>query len=96
MKSAIMTTLPSSNLEKRVDHLTNQVDWWNGAMVWALLFTALAAIAVVVTTRMVLIRSKELSKAQEDLLGDKERQLSLDLKEKDLKVADATHSAVAA
>jgi len=75
------------SLTLRVNALNQSVDWWNTAMVWALVFAALAAVAVVVTTRAPLMRAKELGDVQAELIQAKERQLTLDLKDKDSKIA---------
>jgi len=63
-------------------------------MIWALIFAALAAVAVVATTRMVLLRTKELTTAQDDLGKAKDNQLTLDLRDKDVKIAEAQHGVV--
>ena len=44
------------SLIARAGELSRGADWWNAAMLWALVFTAIAAIAVVLTTRMALRR----------------------------------------
>ena len=75
------------SLTLRVNALNQSVDWWNTAMVWALVFAALAAVAVVVTNRAPLMRAKELGDVQAELIQAKERQLTLDLKDKDSKIA---------
>ena len=75
------------SLTLRVNALNQSVDWWNTAMVWALVFAALAAVAVVVTTRAPLMRAKELGDVQAELIQAKDRQLTLDLKDKDSKIA---------
>jgi len=77
------------SLTLRVNALNQSVDWWNTAMVWALVFAALAAVAVVVTTRAPLMRAKELGDVQAELIQAKDRQLTLDLKDKDSKIAQA-------
>ncbi|HYK58145.1 MAG TPA: hypothetical protein VEV85_01835 [Bryobacteraceae bacterium] len=77
------------SLTLRVNALNQSVDWWNTAMVWALVFAALAAVAVVVTTRVALMRAKELGDVQAELIQAKDRQLTLDLKDKDSKIAQA-------
>ena len=77
------------SLTLRVNALNQSVDWWNTAMVWALVFAALAAVAVVVTTRVPLMRAKELGDVQAELIQAKDRQLTLDLKDKDSKIAQA-------
>ena len=70
------------SLAVRVQDLTRSVDQWNTYMIWALLATAIAAIFVAITTREVIVRSRQLASAQADLLKQ-------DLKEKDLKIAEA-------
>ncbi len=77
----------------RVQQLNQSLDWWNTAMVYALVFTALAAIAVVLTTRIALTRAKQLADAQELLIHAKDEQLALDLRDKDLKIAEANQRA---
>lgn len=57
----------TQSLTTRVQDLSRGVDLWNSAMMWALVFAAIAAIAVVLTTRMVLRRSKQLSTVQDQL-----------------------------
>jgi len=74
-------------LTLRIQHLDQKVDWWNTAMIWALIFAALAAVAVVVTTRMALVRAKQLTDSQADLDRAKDRQSSADSHDKDLKIA---------
>ncbi len=80
----------------QADRLQASVDNWNTAMIWALVFAALAAVAVVVTTRMAIQRSKQLADVQGSLLRLKDEQLSNDLKEKDLAIATANQAAVEA
>jgi hypothetical protein len=63
------------SLTARVGELSRGADWWNTAMLWALVFTAVAAIAVVFTTRMALRRAKQLSDAQGKIIELKDSQL---------------------
>jgi hypothetical protein len=63
------------------------VDSWNTAMIWALVFAAFAAIAVVITTRVALVRAKQLADVQEALINAKDGQLKVDLKTKDEKIS---------
>lgn len=84
------------SLVARAGELGRGVDWWNEAMLAALVFTAAAAIAVVFTTRMVLLRAKQLSDVQSSIIELKDSQLLLDLKEKDVKIAEAGNAASAA
>jgi hypothetical protein len=80
----------------RTRDLYQSLDFWNTAMVWALVFAAVAATAVVVTTRFALTRSKQLAAAQDELIRAKDAQLALDLKEKDVKIAQAGRDAAEA
>src|ERR1700722_1325041 len=74
------------SLTLRVQKLSHSVDWWNTAMIWGLALAAIAAVFVVVATRIVVTRTGELSAAQ-DLLGEaKDR-------EKDVKIAEAQRGA---
>jgi hypothetical protein len=45
------------SLSSRVRDLTQSVDWWNTAMLWGLAFAAIAAIFVVIATRVVVAKS---------------------------------------
>lgn len=80
----------------RAGELGQGADWWNAAMLWALVFTAIAAIAVLFSTRMALRRAKQLSVVQDRIIELKDSQLLLDLKEKDEKIAEAGDRASAA
>ncbi len=84
------------SLIARAGELSRGADRWNAAMLWALVFTAIAAIAVVLTTRMALRRAKQLSGVQDRIIELKDSQLLLDLKEKDQKIAEAGATASAA
>jgi hypothetical protein len=83
-------------LTLRAQDFSQSVDRWNTAMIWALVFAAFAAIAVVVTTHMALKRTKQLADVQDELIQAKDKQLIIDLKDKDLKIADAGQRAAAA
>jgi hypothetical protein len=75
-------------LTARANALNGSVEWWNSAMIWALVFAALAAIAVVLTTRVALVRAKQLGDAQGALIRAKDAQLAVDLRTKDEKISD--------
>ena len=77
-------------LAERVRVIGQSVDWWNNKMVWSLILAAIAAFFVVLTTVMALKRSGQKDDAQSELLQAKDRQLAIDLKDKDLKSASAT------
>ena len=74
-------------LTTRANELSGSVDWWNSAMIWALVFAAIAAIAVVLTTRVALVRAKQLGDVQGALIRAKDAQLTLDLRAKDEKIS---------
>jgi hypothetical protein len=76
-------------LTARAQDLVRSVDWWNSTMIWALVFAALAAVAVVVTTRIALTRAKQLASVEAQLVDAKDRQRELDLKDRDVKIAEA-------
>lgn len=65
-------------------------------MIWALVFAAFAAIAVVITTRIGITRAKQLSDVQGELIKAKDGQLAIDLRDKDIKIADAIQRAAEA
>jgi hypothetical protein len=62
-------------LASRVQSLSQSVDWWNAAMIWALIFAAIAAVAVVITTRKSILRTGELGAAQSELAQAKDATL---------------------
>lgn len=70
-------------LTQRVTDLTNAVDLWNRWMLWGLLAAAVVAAWIVLTTRLAVNRSKDLSISQGLLDAAKDRQLQADLKDKD-------------
>lgn len=72
-----MSNIPS--LAARVQALTAKMDFWNGWMLWALVFAALAAVGVVITTCLAIVRSKDLAVAQGQLSEAQNRQFALDL-----------------
>ena len=66
------------SLALRARDLNQSVDWWNTAMIWGLVFAAIAAIAVVVATRIALVRTKELAETQNRISGIKEADANLE------------------
>jgi len=81
-----MTEIQS--LTARVQQLGDAVDVWNRWMLWGLVFAALAAVWIGLTTRLTIVRSKQLAIAQGSLDKAKEAQLSLELKDKDRQIAE--------
>ena len=77
------------SLTLRVRDLNDSVDSWNQLMIWGLALAAIAAVFVVIATRIVVTRAGQLSTTQELLSAAKDRQLALDLKDKDDKIAQA-------
>jgi hypothetical protein len=51
----------------RIDRLTNSFDFWNRWMLYSLILAGIAAIAVALTTRLAIVRAKQLSVAQGEL-----------------------------
>jgi hypothetical protein len=77
------------SLAVRAQDLGRSVDFWNTAMIWALVVAALAAIAVVATTSVALNRAKQLADVESQLADAKDRQRDIELKDRDLKIAEA-------
>jgi hypothetical protein len=96
MRSEVEKVSEIQFLSARAQELSQGVDWWNTAMIWALVFAAIAAIAVVFTTRIALVRAKQLADIQDKLIHIKDGRLSLDLKLKDEKIAEAGERAAEA
>jgi hypothetical protein len=92
-KSEVENASETQSLITRSQDLGRSVDWWNGAMLWTLGFTALAAITVVFTTRMVIFRSKQLADVQDKIIEFKDRQVSFDLGKQKGETAKAQQSA---
>src|SRR6185437_3376840 len=68
-------------LTAQVNHLTAAFDSWNQWMLWGLGVAALTAVWIGLTTRMTIVRSRQLTVAQGQLAAAKEAQLKLDLQE---------------
>lgn len=60
------------SLIARAHDLGRSVDWWNSAMLWTLGFAALAAVLVVITTRMAILRAGQLTDVQGRIIELKE------------------------
>lgn len=84
------------SLTLRAQDLTRSVDRWNTAMIWTLVFAAIAAILVVVATSVAFKRAKQLAGVQVELLHLKDAGLETDLKDKDVKIAEASKKAAEA
>ncbi len=67
-------------LTSQVEQLSNAADFWNSLMLWGLAVAALAAIFIVVTTRLALTRTSQAAEAQSRLDAAKDR-------DKDVKIA---------
>jgi hypothetical protein len=80
-------------LTLRTQSLSHAVDFWNLLMIWGLGLAALAAVFVVIATRIVVTRTGQLTDAQNLLSDAKDRQAAADSKEKDKKIADALKQA---
>ncbi len=84
------------SLTLRAQDLTRSVDWWNTAMVWGLAIAAIAAVFVLISTRVVVAKAKELSQVQDQLGEAKGKQLAVDLKAKDTQIELAKKGAAEA
>jgi uncharacterized iron-regulated membrane protein len=60
------------SLTTRATELSSRVDFWNNAVIVALVVTALAAVAIVVSQRLAFVRAKQLSDAQDHITRVKE------------------------
>jgi len=76
-------------LTERIRILNQATDWWNAMMVLALVLAAISAVAVVGTTMIALKRAKQVADAQSELIQAKDKQLDLDLGDKNVKIAQA-------
>lgn len=76
------------SLTTRRNALSEAVDFWNRWMLWGLVIAAVAAAWIVLTTRLTVLRSQQLSAAQGELDLAKDRQLQTDLKEKDVEIGN--------
>jgi hypothetical protein len=65
-------------------------------MIWGLAIAAIAAIFVLISTRVVVAKSKELSQAQDHLGDAKDKQLKIDLRAKDAQIELAKKGAAEA
>jgi len=77
------------SLTTEVNNLTASVNWWNTAIIVMMFVAALAAIGLVITQRIAFNKAERLSNAQTQLGIAKDKQLVLDLKEKDDLIAKA-------
>jgi hypothetical protein len=75
------------SLAQKVTQLSASADFWNKAILWCLGAAALAAVFIVITTRLAILRTGQLSDAQGELANAKERGLASDLRAKDLQIA---------
>src|ERR1017187_3799796 len=76
-------------LTSRAADLSSRVGFWNTAVVWALLITALAAAAIVVSQRLAFVRAKQLVDVQDKMTRIKEADASLERERVAKELADA-------
>ncbi len=84
------------SLISRVNDLQRSLDFWSTGNVWFVAATVMVAAALFFTQFMSVRRAKDLSRAQSELSEAKERQLVVDLKEKDERISEAGEKASAA
>lgn len=80
----------------KVQELSGSVDWWNNAIIISLVFAALAAVAVGLSTYVAFKKAAGLAKAQGRLAEAKDYQVQVDLKNKDVEIAVANERAAKA
>jgi len=80
-------------LAAKVAQLSASADFWNRAMLWALAGAAVAAIFIVITTRLAIVRTSQASDVQAELEKAKHNQVALELKNKDVKISDLNRDA---
>lgn len=84
------------SLNLRVEELGGSVDWWNNAIIVSLVFAAVAAIAVGITTYVAFEKANLLAKAERAWSEAKDSQVQIDLKNKDIEIANANERAAKA
>ena len=80
-------------LTSRIERLSTAADFWNKAMLWGLVAAALAAVFIVITTRLAITRAKQAADAQGELDKAKDRDLQTVLKDKDIAIGHAQQDA---
>jgi len=80
----------------KIQELQRSFDFWNIGYVGIVALTVILASAMFFTQFMSIRRGKELSQAQATLLELKDEQLSIDLQDKDLKIAEAKEASAGA
>src|SRR5450631_2799405 len=81
------------SLTLRIKDLSHSVDFWNELMLWGLALAAIAAVFVVVATRIVVSQTGKLSEAQDLLSAAKDRVAAKDSKDKDGNISLANKAA---
>jgi hypothetical protein len=84
------------SLTSRVQWLNNSVDWWNTAIIVALVFAAVAAVMVGGTTYLAFKKAKQLANAVSELSAAKEAKLSDELRNQGERTAKAEQRAAEA
>jgi hypothetical protein len=80
------------SLIRRVKHFTDAVNFWNRWMLWGLALAAVAAFWIVISTRLTVIRAKQLSDTQGQLDAAKDRKLRQDLSDKEAEIVSVKAS----
>jgi hypothetical protein len=80
-------------LTERISDLNRSLSHWNNWYVGFVFGTVVLAVAVFVTQVVSMRKSKELAAAQAELIRLKDGQLQIDLRDKDLKIAQANATA---
>jgi hypothetical protein len=77
------------SLKSTIDALGQSVSLWNKLMIWSFSVAALFTVLGVAATKMVVFKTEEQSGKQDLMNAAKDRQLALDLRDKDVQIEGA-------
>jgi hypothetical protein len=77
------------SLTREVSRAAGLVDWWNSAVIVAMVFAAIAATVLVVAQAVAFKRAKNLADVSEKLVAMKDAELQRELKAKDVEIGNA-------
>jgi hypothetical protein len=77
------------SLAAEVNNLTGSVNWWHTTIVVMIIVAAIVAVVIGATQWIALKKAEQLADKQALLSSAKEKQLALDLKDKDSQIAEA-------
>ncbi len=80
---------PVESLPVEIARLTGTIEFWNNVRLAVMMLAVLAAVGAFFAQRMALVRAKQASVKQSELLRLKDEQLREELAEKDLRIGEA-------